>query len=104
LLDRFKRTGKREDIFLATKFGFKADLSVDGSPEYMRQAVAASLAKLGVESIDLYYLHVRFPSTEPSCWFTMVDQRADTKVPIEHTIGAMAELIKYVVIFYHIQL
>ncbi|KAJ7916084.1 NADP-dependent oxidoreductase domain-containing protein [Mycena leptocephala] len=73
----FKRTGKREDIFLATKFGFKADLSVDGSPEYMRKAVVASLAKLGVESIDLYYLH-----------------RADTKVPIEHTIGAMAELVK----------
>ncbi|KAJ6589466.1 Aldo keto reductase [Mycena capillaripes] len=73
----FKRTGKRADIFLATKFGFTADHSVDGSPKYAREAAKVSLAKLGVETIDLYYLH-----------------RADTKVPIELTVGAMAELVK----------
>ncbi|KAJ6546191.1 NADP-dependent oxidoreductase domain-containing protein [Mycena vulgaris] len=73
----FKRTGKRADIFLATKFGFMPDLSVDGSPERVREAAEASLAKLGVETIDLFYLH-----------------RADAKTPIEHTVGAMAELVK----------
>ncbi|KAJ6532843.1 NADP-dependent oxidoreductase domain-containing protein [Mycena vulgaris] len=73
----FKRTGKRADIFLATKFGFMPDLSVDGSPAHVREAAEASLAKLGVETIDLYYLH-----------------RVDVKTPIEHTVGAMAELVK----------
>ncbi|KAJ7128694.1 Aldo/keto reductase [Mycena epipterygia] len=73
----FKRTGKREDIFLCTKCGMRPDLSINGSPDYVRKAANASLAKLGVESIDLYYLH-----------------RADAKVPIEHTVGAMAELVK----------
>ncbi|KAJ7128738.1 Aldo/keto reductase [Mycena epipterygia] len=73
----FKRTGKREDIFLCTKCGMRPDLSINGSPDYVRKAANASLAKLGVESIDLYYLH-----------------RADAKVPIEHTVSAMAELVK----------
>ncbi|KAJ7149631.1 NADP-dependent oxidoreductase domain-containing protein [Mycena filopes] len=73
----FKRTGKRADIFLATKFGFMPDYSIDGTPENVRAAAAASFEKLGVDTIDLYYLH-----------------RADAKVPIETTVGAMAELVK----------
>ncbi|KAJ7176982.1 Aldo keto reductase [Mycena filopes] len=73
----FKRTGKRADIFLATKFGFRPDLSIDGSPEYVVAAVKSSLTRLGVESIDLFYLH-----------------RADPKVPIEQTVAAMAEFVK----------
>ncbi|KAJ7080956.1 NADP-dependent oxidoreductase domain-containing protein [Mycena belliarum] len=74
----FKRTGKRADIFLSTKFGFiLADFSVDGRPKYVREAVESSLTKLGVETIDLYYLH-----------------RADARTPIEHTVAAMAELVK----------
>ncbi|KAJ7128692.1 NADP-dependent oxidoreductase domain-containing protein [Mycena epipterygia] len=64
----FKRNGKRADIFLATKFGFMPDLSIDGSSWNARKSVDASLTKLGVESIDLYYLHL--------------------------TVGAMAELVK----------
>ncbi|KAJ7666382.1 Aldo/keto reductase [Mycena rosella] len=73
----FKRTGKRADIFLCTKFGFMPDYSINGTPAHVRVAAEASLAKLGVETIDLYYLH-----------------RADDKTPIEHTVGAMAELVK----------
>ncbi|KAJ7733118.1 NADP-dependent oxidoreductase domain-containing protein [Mycena metata] len=73
----FKRTGKRADIFLATKFGFNADLSLSGTPENVRASAEASLEKLGVETIDLYYLH-----------------RADANVPIETTVAAMAELVK----------
>ncbi|KAJ7152384.1 Aldo keto reductase [Mycena filopes] len=73
----FKRTGKRADIFLATKFGFKPDMSVDGTPENLRASAAASFEKLGVDTIDLFYLH-----------------RADAKVPIETTVAAMAELVK----------
>jgi aryl-alcohol dehydrogenase-like predicted oxidoreductase len=75
----FKRTGKRNDIFLATKFGFRSEPGrlIDGRPEYVKQAFEKSLSRLGVDHIDLYYLH-----------------RADTTVPIEHTVGAMAELVK----------
>ncbi|KAJ7457793.1 Aldo keto reductase [Mycena latifolia] len=73
----FKRTGKRADIFLCTKVGCLLDGSVDGSPKHVREAAEASLAKLGVETIDLCYLH-----------------RADAKTPIEHTVSAMAELVK----------
>ncbi|KAJ7670089.1 NADP-dependent oxidoreductase domain-containing protein [Mycena polygramma] len=73
----FKRTGKRDDIFLASKFGFTPSHSIDGSPAYLKAAAESSLKKLGVDHIDLYYLH-----------------RADTKTPIEHTVGAMAELVK----------
>ncbi len=76
--------GNREKIFLATKFGLRYENSknvlaneVDGSPQWMRQAVEASLKRLNIETIDLYYLH-----------------RVDPKVPIEETVGAMAELVK----------
>ncbi|KAJ7811316.1 NADP-dependent oxidoreductase domain-containing protein [Mycena olivaceomarginata] len=62
----FKRTGKRADIFLASKFGFTPSYSIDGSPEYVKKAAESSLKTLGVDYIDLYYLH-----------------RADAKVPIE---------------------
>lgn len=54
---RFKRTGKRSEIFLASKFGFKPDLSVDGSAENAKASVESSLKRLGVDYIDLYYLH-----------------------------------------------
>lgn len=74
----------RDKIFIATKFGFKYTQNVnyfasevDGSPKWMRQAVESSLQRLGVDCIDLYYLH-----------------RIDFRTPIEETIGAMAELVK----------
>ena len=56
---RFKRTGKRDDIFLATKFGFVLEPGrmINGSPAYAKQALERSLARLGVDHIDLYYLH-----------------------------------------------
>ncbi|KAF8151857.1 Aldo/keto reductase [Mycena galopus ATCC 62051] len=75
----FKRTGKRNEIFLATKFGFVAmsGRAIDGTPEYARKALEKSLSTLGVDFIDLYYLH-----------------RADSLVPIEHTVRAMAEFVK----------
>jgi aryl-alcohol dehydrogenase-like predicted oxidoreductase len=77
--------GRRENIVLATKFGFVADADkdvantrkIDGRPEYVRSACEASLQRLGVETIDLYYLH-----------------RVDPLVPIEDTVGAMAELVR----------
>jgi aryl-alcohol dehydrogenase-like predicted oxidoreductase len=75
--------GKRDQVFLATKFGIVRDPNdptsrgVDGRPEYARKAIEESLKRLGVEIIDLYYLH-----------------RVDPKVPIEETVGAMAELVK----------
>ncbi|KAJ7206318.1 Aldo/keto reductase [Mycena pura] len=55
----FTRTGKRADIFLATKFGFMPDSSINGTPEHAREAVESSLKRLGIDSIDLLYLHVR---------------------------------------------
>jgi aryl-alcohol dehydrogenase-like predicted oxidoreductase len=60
---RFQRTGKRDSIYLATKFRVVApeERVVNGTPEYARHAVEKSLKRLGVESIDLYYLHVRTP-------------------------------------------
>ncbi|KAF8147784.1 Aldo keto reductase [Mycena galopus ATCC 62051] len=61
----FKRTGKRSDIFLATKFGITAQ-GLRGDPEFVREQVATSLSRLGVDHIDLYYQH-----------------RVDPKVPIE---------------------
>jgi len=73
----------RNDITLATKFGIVRDLNdptkrgVNGKPEYVRSSCEGSLKRLGVEAIDLYYLHRRDPNT-----------------PIEETIGAMADLIK----------
>jgi aryl-alcohol dehydrogenase-like predicted oxidoreductase len=74
--------GHREQIVLATKFGIVRGedptvRSVNGKPEYVRQACDASLKRLGVEVIDLYYQH-----------------RVDPQVPIEETVGAMAELVK----------
>ena len=74
--------GRRDEVVLATKFGNVRDergnsLGIDGSPEYVRKACDASLRRLDVDHIDLYYQH-----------------RVDTKVPIEETVGAMAELVK----------
>jgi len=76
----FKRTGNRKKIFLATKFGnviTETSRSVNGTPEYVKSACERSLKRLGVEQIDLYYVH-----------------RVDQTVPIEKTVGAMAELVK----------
>jgi aryl-alcohol dehydrogenase-like predicted oxidoreductase len=72
--------GRRNEVFLATKFGNvrgpKGEfLGVRGDPEYVRSACEASLKRLNVETIDLYYQH-----------------RVDTTVPIEDTVGAMARL------------
>lgn len=74
--------GRRDKVVLATKFGFvgaigASDRGVDGRPEYVRQACESSLKKLGVETIDLYYLH-----------------RVDARTPIEETVGAMAALVR----------
>lgn len=72
----------RDEVVLATKFGIVRDPNepmrrgVDGSPAYVRQACEASLKRLGIDVIDLYYQH-----------------RTDPKVPIEETVGAMAELV-----------
>ncbi|HSI50136.1 MAG TPA: aldo/keto reductase [Ideonella sp.] len=73
---------RRSEVVIATKFGnVRAPdgkiLGIDGSPAYVRQACEASLQRLGVEQIDLYYQH-----------------RVDKNVPIEETVGAMAELVK----------
>ena len=72
----------RKDVVIATKFGnVRAPdgkpLGIDGRPEYVRSACEASLRRLGIEQIDLYYQH-----------------RVDRKVPIEDTVGAMAQLVK----------
>ncbi|MEV7008095.1 aldo/keto reductase [Streptosporangium sp. NPDC051022] len=71
---------RRDEVVLATKFGIVrregAERGVDGSPAYVRQAIDASLGRLGVDHVDLYYLH-----------------RRDPDVPIEETVGAMAELV-----------
>ncbi|KAE8834953.1 hypothetical protein P3342_009383 [Pyrenophora teres f. teres] len=68
---------KRADIFLATKFAAKLDGSgVDSSPEYAKQAIDASLKRLGVEQVDLYYVH-----------------RVDKKTPIEFTVQALADMV-----------
>src|SRR5580700_6952783 len=75
---------RRDEVFLATKFGIKLlkddnliDRAIDGSPAYVREACDASLQRLGVDHIDLYYQH-----------------RVDPSTPIEDTVGAMAELVK----------
>ena len=57
LIVRFKRTGKRDQIFLSTKFGMSSG-GFNGTPEYVRSSIEKSLKRLGVETIDLYYLHV----------------------------------------------
>jgi aryl-alcohol dehydrogenase-like predicted oxidoreductase len=74
--------GRREEVVLATKFGNVRGengerLGVRGDPEYVRRCCEDSLRRLGVERIDLYYQH-----------------RVDPKVPIEETVGAMAELVE----------
>lgn len=75
--------GRRDEVFLATKFGIlrdPKDASVrgfDSSPAYVRSAIEASLRRLGVTTIDLYYQH-----------------RVDPKVPIEDTVGALADLVQ----------
>jgi aryl-alcohol dehydrogenase-like predicted oxidoreductase len=74
--------GRRASAVLATKFGFVVgqpgnERTVDGTPDYVRRACDASLQRLRVDSIDLYYLH-----------------RVDPTVPIEETVGAMAELVR----------
>jgi aryl-alcohol dehydrogenase-like predicted oxidoreductase len=74
---------RRDQVFLATKFGIVRSAEdpqvrgVNGRPEYVRASCEGSLKRLGVEQIDLYYLH-----------------RLDTKVPVEDTVGAMADLVK----------
>ncbi len=78
---------RREQVFLATKFGIKLvggrgpdqapQRAIDGSPAYVREACEGSLERLGVDHIDLYYQH-----------------RVDPKTPIEETVGAMAELVR----------
>src|SRR6202047_5399356 len=80
LLGRFLRGVARDGVIIATKFGFRFSpdgvRGVDSSPENVRRACDASLKRLGIETIDLYYQH-----------------RVDPKVPIEETVGAMAELV-----------
>ncbi|KAK7439785.1 Aldo-keto reductase str7 [Stygiomarasmius scandens] len=71
-----KKTGRRNEIFLATKFGFTMQ-GIRGDPEHVREQCLQSLERFGVDYIDLYYQH-----------------RVDPKVPIEITVGAMAELVK----------
>ena len=73
---------RRDRVILATKFGIQGRdagqrLIVNGQPSYVRQACDASLQRLGIDYIDLYYLH-----------------RVDPTVPIEETVGAMAELVQ----------
>lgn len=77
----------RDKVFIATKFGFREQNSgdasengesyIDGSPAYVKQAVEASLRRLKIETIDLYYAH-----------------RVDPNTPVEETVGAMADLVK----------
>ncbi len=81
LLGKFLK-GRRQGVVVATKFGIVREegsynRTICGRPEYVRQACDASLRRLGVETIDLYYNH-----------------RIDTTIPIEETIGAMAELVQ----------
>jgi aryl-alcohol dehydrogenase-like predicted oxidoreductase len=77
-------SGRRDEVVLATKFGFKrsrpdvlAPDVVDGRPEYAKSAIDASLRRLGVNHVDLWYLH-----------------RRDPNVPIEETVGAMAAAVE----------
>ncbi len=75
--------GRRDEVFLATKFGIMRDPAdptkrgVNGRPEYLRAACDASLKRLGVDHVDLYYQH-----------------RVDPDTPIEDTVGAMADLVR----------
>src|SRR3954465_5742016 len=74
--------GRRDEVVLATKFGNERTedgsfLGINGKPEYVHKACDASLERLGVDHIDLYYQH-----------------RVDKTVPIEDTVGAMKELVE----------
>ena len=74
--------GRRDEVVLATKFGNErredgSRVGINGRPEYVRRACDASLQRLGVDTIDLYYQH-----------------RVDPEVPIEDTVGAMKELVE----------
>lgn len=81
LLGRFLREVPRASVVVATKFGFRVTdgkiTGADSSPDNIRKVCEASLRRLGIETIDLFYQH-----------------RVDPKVSIEETVGAMAELIK----------
>ncbi len=82
LLGQWLRHQPRDQVVLATKFGIvrqagQYERSIDNSPAYIRQACEASLQRLGVDYIDLYYCHRRNPET-----------------PVEEMVGAMAELVK----------
>ncbi|MCW3024744.1 MAG: aldo/keto reductase, partial [Solirubrobacterales bacterium] len=77
--------GRRDEVFLATKFGIRIEpgedggpprRSINGTPEYVREACEGSLRRLGTDHIDLYYQH-----------------RVDPRTPIEETVGAMGELV-----------
>ncbi|TDW23797.1 aldo/keto reductase [Kribbella kalugense] len=73
---------RRDEVFLATKFGITGNpltkaRGVNGSPEYVRSSIDGSLQRLGVDHVDLYYQH-----------------RMDPDVPVEETVGAMAELVE----------
>jgi aryl-alcohol dehydrogenase-like predicted oxidoreductase len=74
---------RRDSVIIATKFGIQRDpstptgRSINGRPEYVREACDGSLKRLGIECIDLYYQH-----------------RVDTNVPIEETVGAMSQLVE----------
>jgi aryl-alcohol dehydrogenase-like predicted oxidoreductase len=72
--------GRRDDYVIATKFGNRwfddGRRTIDGSPDYIREAIDASLRRLGTDHVDLYYQH-----------------RVDANTPIEETVGAMAELV-----------
>jgi aryl-alcohol dehydrogenase-like predicted oxidoreductase len=72
--------GRRDEVIVATKFGNRwfedGTRTIDGSPEYINQAIDASLRRLNVDYVDLYYQH-----------------RVDADTPIEETVGAMAELV-----------
>jgi aryl-alcohol dehydrogenase-like predicted oxidoreductase len=81
-------TKNRNKVFIATKFGFRfrdgiagpshaPTTYVDGSPKWIKEAVEGSLKRLGIDTIDLYYAH-----------------RIDPNVPVEETVGAMAQLVK----------
>jgi aryl-alcohol dehydrogenase-like predicted oxidoreductase len=82
LVGRALQGGHRDRVVLATKFGNVRDeegrfLGINGRPDYVRRACEASLRRLGVETIDLYYQH-----------------RVDRTVPIEETVGAMSRLVE----------
>lgn len=69
---------RRNEAIIATKFGFLPnEAGINGRPEYAKQACNASLKRLGIDSIDLYYLH-----------------RVDPDVPVEESVGAMSDLVK----------